>query len=181
MEVLSPLTAKQGSLLLTGSSGLANTWDVSRSKQAHFLFSLASPSTRVHLHGNYRGKDHAMSHLSLQSHVACGGCSAVILPGVNLPWVCQSAISRAWVEGTPSSEAGLQPCGSHCLQRGGSEKVSHRPGRAGVANKGWSALAGAITNCHPTVSITRRLCAHQEAGGERKSKIWVPRDSSRTK
>lgn len=47
-----------------------------------------------------------MSHLSLQSHMACGRCSVVVFVGGKLPCLHQSVISTAWVEGTQSSVLG---------------------------------------------------------------------------
>lgn len=54
-------------------------------------------------------------------------------------------------------------------------------GQAGIANEGMSALAGVTTYCHPTVSVIRDLCAHQESKGEGKPRIWILKDNSRTK
>ena len=44
-----------------------------------------------------------MSHLYLQSHMACGGGSVAGLIGGNLPWVHQSVFSRASAKRTQRS------------------------------------------------------------------------------
>lgn len=100
-----------------------------------------------------------MSHLSPLSHVACGGCSVVILIAGSLPWGHQRVTSKAWVEGTQSSLWGCYlVAGSACKDvdltaDAGQGELSTGLGQARAANKGMSPLAGVITNCHPTVSI----------------------------
>lgn len=127
-----------------------------------------------------------MSHLALQSHVACGGCPGVIWVGGSLPWVRRS-VSRTWDEGTQSSVLACDHvAGSAHKDVGltydtGQGELHTGLGQAGIANGGMSALAGVTPNCHPAVSVVRDLCAHQDSKGKRKPRIWILRDNSRTK
>lgn len=79
MELLPPLIAKHRNLLLTGSSRLINNQDMIRSKQAHFLFSLASPSILAYL--TWEPQGNKTCHVSFISVVPHGmwRCSVVVL------------------------------------------------------------------------------------------------------
>lgn len=187
MELLLPLIAKQRNLLLTGSSGLINNWDVIRSKQAYFLFSLASPSILAYLTWEPQGK--RPCHVSFISAIPYGMwkmlCSCFCWGQATLPSPECYQHNLGW-RNTEFS-VGLQCCaGNVDLQGSGSDswyksrKLNICLGQARITSKGMLALAGVITHCHPTIFIIRDLSA-QEAGGKRKPRIWSLKDNTRTR
>lgn len=187
MELLPPLIAKQRNLLLTGSSRLINNQDVIRSKQAYFLFSLASPSILAYLTWEPQGK--RSCHVSFISAVPYGMWKML--------WSC-----FYWGQATlPSPECyqqslgwrntefsvGLQPVLATWIYKGvglthdaSQGELDIHLGQAGITNKEMLALAGVITHYLPTVFIIRDLSA-QEAGGKRKPRIWSLKDNTRTR
>ena len=116
--------------------------------------------------------------------MACRRCSAAVLIGGNLPWVHQSVISRAWVEGTQSSAPSCSPVAGGQQPREAWGLPRSVPARTwiwlmmqvrGSLRLAWGkqellpkmlALAVAENPLPSPVCIIRDLSTHEEAGGK---------------